>query len=494
LTLLQLGGQTVSDLTTATNTFFANTYGLASGTIDIGNDIFGLIGTNTHYIVGTVSDGATLNETGGQDVIHGGAGDDTIVGVGHPTSGSDNVVVSVVDGGGGDNNLDYSSATDNLNVTMDDSGAFDYRLVIDKGPTDDPSATDYAVNIQTLDLGSGDDTFTAPAEFPTGSGTIMIDGGGGTNTLDFSDYSGSITFANGDVSSGPNFNNFQRLIGSARADTFNLEDDGSDAGSSAIQMIDGGNGSDTFNINNNGVSSPLLLEGGNGDDTFYVNNPNSGQYTVIWGGDGADTYDFTTQEVLNPFDVVAVDMEGLNQTTFEHLDVNALEADLDNIYGADPNRIVILNPDSQDQLQFWEMTAGSPQSNVSGFTDYYWGSDHQHVDGYELSANGLQMSPGLAYSDTSVDPTGRVLDIQAEQSYPLTTTVDFGPDGSVVNTTNYLYIDGIHLFGFAQGQFGITLTDGPSDDGPNPGNLIPQDFFNSAYDPPAFQASNYQLT
>ena len=115
-------------------------------------------------------------------MINGGAGNDTLEGLGGSDTylfadgfGTDTVVEAA--GGGALDTLDFSAVTHDLLFTITPAGqtvGYGSNLVSASG-----------LNIEALIGGSGNDTFalTGTASFP---GTL--DGGEGSNTLDYSAY------------------------------------------------------------------------------------------------------------------------------------------------------------------------------------------------------------------------------------------------------------------------------------------------------------------
>ncbi len=286
VTLIQLhsiGNGTVTTEEHATNNFFAGTYGVELGSFDIGYDIFSLypvlfggrpiIGDyfkyTATYISGQIADDSGLAAIDGQEFVQAGRGDDTIIGA--YDIGAKTHTLSVIDGGDGNDTMDYSALSAPISVNFDDVGALGLRVVADKG-SDADVHTDDLYQIEHVTLGSAADIVHVPASGVTG--TIDIDGSanpdGQPDTLDFSQLDtqldvsnfnlGSSTFSNGDFTL--NFSNFEKVIGTSSDDAFAISD-----GLAGNLEIDGGaQSSDTGDVldfsNYSGDLSTLDLTNG----------------------------------------------------------------------------------------------------------------------------------------------------------------------------------------------------------------------------------------
>src|SRR4029078_2177632 len=91
-----------------------------------------------------------------------------------------------IDGGGGNNTLDYSAATSPVQFDFATGRAYNNF----GGPT---VGLDAFSNIDIFKGGSADDVFDG------GAGFHLIDGGGGNNTLDYSAATSGVQFAFGAV-------------------------------------------------------------------------------------------------------------------------------------------------------------------------------------------------------------------------------------------------------------------------------------------------------
>lgn len=161
-------------------------------------------------------------------------------------------------------------------------------------------------NDDIIYAGAGDDIVYGYGKYDTSSNNDTIDGGEGTNTLNYNGTNNGFVlnmasvdgggYATVDMSTGAIYDdkvkNFTKIIGSTGADTITANDSG--------MYLDGGNGTDK-------------LYGGTGDDTIIARNT-SGE--ILDGGDGEDTL----QLVQN------VDFRNKTVTDFEVLNMQTYNA------------------------------------------------------------------------------------------------------------------------------------------------------------------------
>jgi Ca2+-binding RTX toxin-like protein len=319
--------------------FIFSPAGEITGTVSGGagsDSIYAPVTVNTWNIVGT-------NEGIIPGMVHftemenlfAGSGDDTF----YFSDGAG--VTGIIDGDGGYNTLNYSAYTTPVTVNLDTStatgcGVFDDIDRIIGGSVKDnligpnsPETWDIVGNdeinvfgmefesFENLTGGTADDTF----EFSDGAGvTGLIDGGDGSNILDYSAYTTKITvdlenltatgcggFANisqiigGTISDdiiGPNvdntwnitgsdeidvlgieFTSFENLFGGTKNDTYNFSD-----GAGVTGIIDGGDGLDTLNYSAYSSNITVNLETNTATGT-------AGAYDIekVIGGSGSDT-------------------------------------------------------------------------------------------------------------------------------------------------------------------------------------------------------------
>ena len=242
----------------------------ASGaTINLTNDPASVSGApiGGNNIFYSAQGDATLKGGGGNNILYGGPGNDSIVGGGGATTiysggGNDTIL------GGAGTNLIYAGAG-NLNITG--------------GPSNDTIVV-------------------------VGAGNSSFDGGGGVNTLDYSQVPAGVNvnlatgIATGSAIGTEQLTNFNVIDGGAFASTLvgGTAAQGSDTinGGSGGDSIVGGGGNDV--IHGNTPSNPAYhgnnITGGSGNDTIYGGNAHdtilagSGNDSII-GGSGGSSID-----------------------------------------------------------------------------------------------------------------------------------------------------------------------------------------------------------
>ncbi len=272
----------------------------------------------TNQDVATIWDleGATLySATGnkldleGVEILRGGSGDDTFI-IRGPIS-------FLLDGGGGNNTLDYSQYIEEIIVNLQNSSAGlssfrniqalvgsaygDTLIGYDRGSIFSIIGTDTGMvdgtftftGVENLVGGSGDDHFAF-----SGSGNISgtVTGGAGIDTLDYSAYSNSVavnlatgTATDIQVGADNGISGIENIIGSAFADNL--------TGNDGANTIDGGAGNDKLYGQGGddiliGGSGDDFLDGGAGDDT-YVWSDNWGNDTVSDTFGSSNSLDFS---------------------------------------------------------------------------------------------------------------------------------------------------------------------------------------------------------
>lgn len=296
-------------------------YGDAQGDVLAGVD--GLIGTafadtllgfdgqsNSGDIYTNVFYGGAGNDSidgmGGDDQLYGGGDADTVFG------GSGNDLVQGDAGNdllyGGDGNDSVSGGTDNDTVYGD---AGDDSVTGDAG--DDSLTGDGGAD--SLFGGTGDDQLFG------GAGADKIDGGAGADTADYSTSSAAVSvkvnaLANtGGDAQGDVLTNVENLTGSAYNDTL--------TGDSGANVLSGGAGDDTMSALNgsdslSGGEGHDALYGGDGNDTLHGGSGND----KLTGGDGWDRFQFETGgggDQISDFDMGVADGQ-----TADQLDVSEL--------------------------------------------------------------------------------------------------------------------------------------------------------------------------
>jgi uncharacterized delta-60 repeat protein len=246
--------------------------GVSIGGADIESwTVNGLGGNNTFAINGSGL-GATLL---------GGAGNDTF------TVAKGVVFDGSIDGGGGTNTVVGGGSANTWIVTGANAGTLNGTLF---------------VNIANLTGGSAADSFTIDSG---ASLTGMLNGGGGTNTLDYSAYGSGVTvnLQTHAATAVGSFTNIQSLVGSGSgantliaanvSNTWNIT--GHNAGKvgslafAAIQNLAGGSGADVFRFSN-GKGVDGSIDGGSGINwlnySLYTSGVNSNLSTGTATGAG----------------------------------------------------------------------------------------------------------------------------------------------------------------------------------------------------------------
>jgi Ca2+-binding RTX toxin-like protein len=299
-----LNGQSFSNIQNVAggsgqDTFTIAPGGKVTGTVSGGggNDTLVAADQDNSWTV-TGSNAGALNGTVFADIenLAGGSGDDSF------TFGPGGILSGTLSGGGGNDTL---AAADNDNTWVI-SGA-------NAGTLNGTAFT----GIENLRGGAGADTFI----FAGGSISGSIDGGGGTNTFDYSLETGGITvdLHSGAATGAGAMSNINAVVGGAGDDTLVGRDEDStwtvsaqNAGSvggvsfASVENLEGGSGNDTFVVSTDGGLTGLL-SGGLGEDfvqgadkanTWTVTDPDAGTLNAtafasienLLGGTDADVF------------------------------------------------------------------------------------------------------------------------------------------------------------------------------------------------------------
>jgi Ca2+-binding RTX toxin-like protein len=249
-----------------------------------GND--SLTGTEGNDSISGLAGNDTLNGLGGDDTLDGGAGVDNLNG----GLGNDTYIVTagdvLIDAGGIDTVL-----TD-ANWSLGDE--FENATATGTGPVELTGNNDANVLIgnsgnnffnprggnDTIQAGGGNDWITLGGGGVPSYGTKVIDGGAGTDTLDFGGFSKSaitVDLAAGTLSGGgeggagsATLMSIERVIGGGFNDRL--------SGSAAAESLEGGAGNDTLS----GSSDHDTLAGGLGQDMFvFAVTPSDGNTDLV---------------------------------------------------------------------------------------------------------------------------------------------------------------------------------------------------------------------
>ena len=240
---------------------------------------------------------------GGDDVLNGGEGTDTVdyssqtdpitivwkdssVTVQDGSNGTDTLNdIEKIIGSSGDDTIDYSELSSNIEVSLEDENAFSsIENIIGTGGNDELTGD---ANANELKGGAGNDIFYA------GTGSDTFNGGGGTDTLNFTDATSAVTAVlsssnsdgyarDGSDDADDTIIDIENLVGSIYGDTLTGNDDGNHLeGGQGDDTLSGGKGGDTLN----GGLGNDTLSGGEGGDTLNGDLDND----TLFGGDGNDT-------------------------------------------------------------------------------------------------------------------------------------------------------------------------------------------------------------
>jgi Ca2+-binding RTX toxin-like protein len=249
-------------------------------------------GTDGVTVALSVGGSLIVSGTGDQDGdtgtsfegVHGSAYDDTLAGY-----IDDNTILGLdgddlIDGFGGADYLDGGDGTDTLDYS--DSGAVTLTLGGTNAKTTVTAVdgNDTILNFENVIGSAFEDKLTgnnADNVFQGGAGKDLINGGGGSDTADYSDAAASVTVVLGTgvtkVTGGDTdeISSIENVIGSTGNDVL--------TGNSSANVLLGGAGDDEIT----GGGGADILDGGANDDTFYFTG-NEGLGDTILGGSGTD--------------------------------------------------------------------------------------------------------------------------------------------------------------------------------------------------------------
>ncbi len=412
------GGTDVLDFSTTTTSSAGLVIDLSSSTAQTvladmlsltllaGDEIENVIGgAGNDSITGNGADN-DLNGGGGDDTITGGAGDDSLAGgtaddllaggVGDDSYFFENVwgtdTVAELTSEGTDS-MDFSSVTVALTVTAATGIVTDGTNV----------ATPERDQVETVVGGEGDDRFVFEDASAFAGTSGAFDGGGGSNTLDYSAYTTSIAvdldsgFATG-LGSGQV--RFECVVGGSANDTI-TGDDGDN-------RFEGGAGNDT-------------ITGGDGDDVYVFTGSGSlGSDLLVEAADeGSDSFDFsarTTAVALNlaTYGTAQTVSSNLSLTLSDNDTVSATET-FENVIGGSGNDT--LTGSSLDN----QITGGAGNDSLTGGTGndtYFFDADTAlgndtinevysggGTDGLDFSATQAAVNISLYQSSTTTFQT-----------------------------------------------------------------------------------------
>src|SRR5262249_46330826 len=222
--------------------------------------------------------------------LAGGDGNDTFI------LGSTQGATTTIDGGNGTDTVQGANVANTW--TISGAGAGNVNGIVFS-------------NVESLTGGTANDTFNF-----CGSGSIAgaIDGGTGTNTLDYSLYATGVTvnlLAGTGTGIGTTIANIQNLTGSPQNDSLTGNaSNNTISGFGGVDTIAGGDGNDSFRLGAT-QGAGTTVDGGNGTDTlqgtnatnaWQITGANAGNISGIsfvnteslLGGTGSDTFTFSS--------------------------------------------------------------------------------------------------------------------------------------------------------------------------------------------------------
>ncbi|KMQ88050.1 hemolysin-type calcium-binding region [Lasius niger] len=185
---VQLGTAPSASNSRATQTFFETTYGTDVGhKIHIGttifNDVVGVVENNGYRVGSTHDDSgahALVLASSHDRVVNTGVGNDEIIADrGWAAIGA--TVQPIIDGGDGNDTLNYSHLQSPVSLHFDGTGAFGWRVLAHKGLDLPDGPRDAVYNIEHFILTDGNDQIERDDNLSTPD--LVIDLGSGSNTL-----------------------------------------------------------------------------------------------------------------------------------------------------------------------------------------------------------------------------------------------------------------------------------------------------------------------
>lgn len=234
----------------------------------------------------------TLNGGTGNDTLDGGTGDDTLMG----GLGADRFT-----GGTGSDSVSYEDSSTGVSIDLNFNGIGTSR------GTGHAEGDVIGSDIEKVLGSTKDDTF-----FGTRTG-VLLNGGAGTDSIDFSGTTNGVTLNLGDTTQ---FVSIEHVVGSNGNDNLTASNSGSTfVAQNGNDTLTGGIGADFFNLdtgNTNLVGD--LANGGGGKDTFVIRQSKVGGDVVNLDG-GSDT------DTLRVIAGATLDLSSLNAKNFEKIDL-----------------------------------------------------------------------------------------------------------------------------------------------------------------------------
>ncbi len=228
----------------------------------------------------------------GNDTLNGGAGDDILIG----GAGADRFT-----GGTGTDIVSYIDSTSGVTVDVNFFGTGTSRGT-------GFSAGDVIDNdIERIQGSTSDDTFIGVRD------GLLLDGGTGTDSIDFGGTTTGVTL---NLSDSTKFVSIERVVGSNGDDKLTASASGSTfVAQNGNDTLNGGAGNDFFNLDTGNTSLVGdVANGGAGNDTFVIRQSAvSGNMVNLDGGSGIDTLRVMANATL--------DLGNLNGRNFERVDL-----------------------------------------------------------------------------------------------------------------------------------------------------------------------------
>jgi Ca2+-binding RTX toxin-like protein len=147
---------------------------------------------------------------------------------------------------------------------------------------------------------------------------VLLDGGGGTDSIDFSGTTQGVTLNLGDTTQ---FVSIERVVGSNGNDNLTASNSGSTfVAQKGNDTLTGGTGADFFNLDTgNDTLVGDVANGGAGNDTFLIRQSAvRGDVENLDGGSGTDTLRVIASATL---DLSSLNLSSLNAKNFERIDL-----------------------------------------------------------------------------------------------------------------------------------------------------------------------------
>jgi Ca2+-binding RTX toxin-like protein len=339
---------------------------LFSATIDLfggaGDDVFNV--SSNANLTGELNGGAnddTFNFAGGinvPDTLDGGSENDVVdfsAGITSVSIGLDGFLnVEIVTGTNLSDTIVGSSGNDIISVTSNNNGSVNGTLTF--------------IGFEHLQGAGGDDTFVLADGFGVSG---AIDGGAGSDTLDYNVYSSAV---NVDLSTGSATNigtgisNVENAIGGTADDVL--------VGSSSNNMLVGGTGNDQLT---DGMGDDTV-DGGMGDDTYFLT---PGSDDVVIDASGTDTLNFSLS--AGP---ITIDLDDTMVQTVNGSNTIDLDGTFENFVGTAADDSVVAGDSVVRNI------------DLAGGTSDTFGTSNAGVNAWQIRSNDAGTLSNVTFSNT----------------------------------------------------------------------------------------------